>query len=351
MKLALILPNLPPARCGVYDYSMKLHELWPKSPEWVLISSCHGAGWPGSSVLKVKREGESLCRALAELKPDAVMLQYTCYGYAENGVPRWLADGLEHFKKQCPARLAVMFHELWYTGPLWTRARWRKSSQHAVARRLCATADVTLTGVPLYQSELLRLSKRPVLLSPIPSNIDTAAFAAHTGPFRVGVFGLPASRERTLKRFASVGGALADELLLMGAGLESHLSAKEKKLVASYAPARVLVEQNIDARSISLALASCHALLIPYASEELPKSGVAMAALAHGCAVIAHGPEIPGGPPFLNALTELGKAGVGATQLRTRAAETGARGRAWYDANNGWPRAVDAWCRALGIRA
>ena len=348
MKLALILPNLPPARCGVYDYVMKLHEHWPQSSDWVLISPCHGVGWPGSRVLAIRRDGASLCGALSEVEPDAVMLQYTCYGFAKNGVPRWLADGLEHFKRQHTTKLAVMFHELWYTGPLWTRARWRKSRQHAVARRLCAIADAVLTGVPLHQSELLRLSKRPVLLNAIPSNIEPAAFATHAGPFRVGVFGLPASRERALKQFASVGRTLAEELLLIGAGLESGLSANEKRLAAFYAPARVLVEHKTDPRSVSLALASCHALLSPYASEELSKSGAAMAAMAHGCAVIARGPEIPGGPPFIDALTRLGKAG--SMLLRNRAAETGALGRAWYQANNGWPRAVDSWCRALGVR-
>lgn len=324
----MIVPNLPPTVCGVYDYTRKLAEHWPTKDEWTLVCTQEGYGWPGANAVRIERSGDSLSRALATLKPDAIGLQYTCYGYARDGIPAWLADGLELFKRTAKARLAVMFHEVSYDGAIWRRAHWRKPKQEALAKRLCKIAEVALTGIPERRQALQQATEHEVVLAAIPSNIEPLHSSAHESPVVFGVFGLPATRAKAL--------------------------AGHKRLIAALAKNSRRVEireigsNNGNAASdaaVSQALAACNALLSPYEAAYVWKSGAAMAALAHGCAVIALGIAKSGGPPVLTY-------GRGITERLALAnpdvlKAAGFAGKRWYEENSGWPRAVAAWHAAL----
>jgi len=327
VKIAMIVPNLPPTVCGVYDYTRKLAEHWPTSAQWTLVCPNEGKPWPGATAVRIQRSAEALSRALAALRPDAVGLQYTCYGYARNGVPAWIADGLEVFKRTAKTRLAVMFHEVSYDGAIWRRAHWRKPKQEALAKRLCKIADAALTGIPERRQALSRASGREVVLAAIPSNIEPLQRCAHESPVVFGVFGLPASRAKAL--------------------------AGHKRLIATLAKdfrpieVREIGADKVNASSdavVSRQLAACNAVLSPYEAVHIWKSGAAMAAFAHGCAVIALGTANSGGPPVLTYVSEAEMRALANPDVLKAA---GITGKHWYEANSGWPRAVSAWRAAL----
>lgn len=351
MKIAIIVPNLPPTFCGVYDYTRKLAEHWPTRAQWTLVCSRDGHAWPGAAVMRVKRTGASLCEALMEIGADVVALQYTCFGYAENGIPRWLADGLEQFKQRGKALVVVMFHELYYTGRFYTRAFWRNSRQKAVVARLCAAAHGALTGTPANRDEFKRASRCRALVAPVPSNIDPVTHAEdfEKRPMRVAVFGLRESRIRILAPFAWHEGAFANyELVMIGAGLREGLSEREAELIERLSPGKLDIRADTDPGAVSRALASCQVLLCPYTAEEIPKSGAAMAALAHGLVLVAYGKPVKDGPPFVSAGRAISESpSIQVLGDSTQLAAMGRAGREWYERNSAWAQAVAAWQKAL----
>ena len=346
----MIVPNLPPAVCGVYDYTRKLAENLHVAAQWRLLCPSDGEPWPRASHAKVSRDGASLSRALLDFQPDVVALQYTCYGYADNGVPGWLADGLETFSRTHKARLAVFFHELSYDGPPWRRAHWRKPKQDALALRLCSLADAVLTGVPQWKQDLQLASRREVIFAPVPANIEPGPRHTRGGELRLGIFGLPQSRKRALMVHGKLLKTLhrkgvAFTLSLMGKGAGQATPGPEEAALCAKLGAFPLSASEGSDGAISAALARCDALLSPYTCDELWKSGAAMAALAHGCALIAVGTPRLGAPPSLTyrSTTVERLQVVNPASLR----DCGLAGLKWYEGNSGWPRAAEAWRAAL----
>lgn len=86
--------------------------------------------------------GEALNRAAGQIKPSALLLHYSGYGYARRGAPLWLPDLLRRAKRQCNLRIFTMFHELYATGRPWQSAFWlgplQRHVAHAVARESAA---------------------------------------------------------------------------------------------------------------------------------------------------------------------------------------------------------------------
>ncbi len=324
----MIVPNLPPQVCGVYDYTRKLAEHWPTRDEWTLVCPQDGRPWTGANAVRIERSGKSLSCALASLEPDAIGLQYTCFGYAHDGVPTWLAEGLEQFKRNGQARLAVMFHEFAYDGSFWRRAHWRKPRQEALAVRLCRVADAALTGIPEHQQAVREATGRNIGLAVIPSNIDPVTTSAHEGPLVFGVFGLPGTRAK----------ALAGHKRLIAGLAKSSPQIKVREIGSDK-------DKAISDAAVSRALAACDAVLSPYEAAFIWKSGAAMAAFAHGCAVIALGSPKLGGPPVLTYGRSVGSMMSMSDRVVLR--DAGQAGNRWYVEHSGWPRAVAAWHAAL----
>ncbi|MCG3183836.1 MAG: hypothetical protein ICCCNLDF_01945 [Planctomycetes bacterium] len=347
MKLAVIVPHLPPTRCGVYDYTLNLARRWPSPDTWTLLCPDSGDAWPGASVISIRRQADSLAAGLRLAGADALLVQYTCFGYADNGVPAWLAEGLQGVRA---ARLAVMFHELYYSGPPWRRAYWRKGRQLALAQRLAAMASAVLTGVPDWVSPLSLPQGPQVTLAPIPSNIDPLHPCAHSGPLTLGIFGLETTRVRALRLGRPVIETLLDArvdftLRLIGAGAERGISAREMEWLEGVPRERVTAEAFDSPADVSKALSACQLVLPAVTGPELYKSGTAMAALAHGCALCAAGPAKSGIPVLW---LEVRRRAEFVKALQAGAArERGLEGRRWYEEHSGWPRALEAWHQAL----
>ena len=106
---------------------------------------------------------------------STVLLHYVNYGYAPRGCPFWLVAGLERWKKRNPrARLAVMFHEIYASGPPWRSAFWMAPIQRHLAGRLLRLGDHIATSAELYGNALAAMApdcREKIVLRPVFSTI------------------------------------------------------------------------------------------------------------------------------------------------------------------------------------
>ena len=161
MQLIHLVPHLPPEICGLGDYATlvgeKMEDLHSDvrslflacghRPTTVATESTAARDVTGSC------EANSLWRAVTELVNEQpadqvnLVLHYSGYGYAPNGVPSWLAEAIEHRPADCAEyRVTTVFHELFATGRPWERAFWSSGRQQSVARRIAAASDGLLTN-------------------------------------------------------------------------------------------------------------------------------------------------------------------------------------------------------------
>jgi len=171
-----VVPRLYPAIDGVGDYALSLarqlrSDFGVKTrfvvgdPTWFSNNQLEGF-----NITKVTaRSAESLINQLVQAySVKTILLHYVGYGYAKRGCPKWLVDGLLHWKASFPkARLITMFHEVAASGPPWTSAFWLSGLQRQLAKRLVLMSDRILTSKRSY-AELLQ-SYAPGRFDTIPT--------------------------------------------------------------------------------------------------------------------------------------------------------------------------------------
>jgi len=123
------------------------------------------------------RTAEALAQFLAQRKPRRILLHYVGYGYAKRGCPDWLVQGLEIWKRQTPdAKLAVMFHELFASGPIWTSAFWTSAKQRNLCARLARLSTVAFTSSTVTAGILKReWQVETAMVLPVFSNFGEPA--------------------------------------------------------------------------------------------------------------------------------------------------------------------------------
>ena len=181
MRLVQIVPELPPAVGGIGDYASLLAEELRRRDvvtTFVIPYRDHQTRFEGRRNLPgaalVLPQPNALAHRLGILRPDAVLLHYSGYGFAQRGAPVWLLRGLRRWKARSPGRrLVVMFHELWAYGPPWRSSFWTYPVQRALVTALLRLADNYLTSTDLYARRLRRLEphRSPLAILPVPSNI------------------------------------------------------------------------------------------------------------------------------------------------------------------------------------
>lgn len=309
-RITLVSPELPPVAGGVADYVAHLAAHWPGGglnswyvgegaeeaagarPDWrvrPITDDGSGAGWPDSGV---------------------VLVHYTQYGYAGNGIPRRFTQGLQRWRAGgrdtgAARRLAVFFHETWQEGPLWRRRGLIAPAARKCALELAAAADVVATNCRKHASQLGRGVNAVVL--PVPSNIPVSAEPRAGGyermaqpRLRVVVFGLPETRLRALRAHRGFlswlreRGGLA-ELVIVGAGDESGRFAVEGARIAAGISGGVLRRvASALPEEVSAELAAADLGLSGYGADEVGKSGTLAALFTHGCPVGCAGHDAGG---------------------------------------------------------
>jgi hypothetical protein len=142
MKVLQIVPRLRPSVCGVGDYSVSIAQE---------MRTCHGIetrflvgdpGWDhggeveGFAVERVgARTSGNLAAAIRRLECDAVILQYSGYGFHKRGAPLWLLRGLA---ASGHPHVLTMFHELYAVGPVRSSAFWLSPLMRWIAHQLAA---------------------------------------------------------------------------------------------------------------------------------------------------------------------------------------------------------------------
>ncbi len=326
-QVVIISPELTAGSGGVADYTLRLVEEWGDRfrPRFLL---------PGE----------------IELPPAKakILLQYSAYGFDRRGYPRKLLRDLIEWKKTAGGLLVIMFHEIWAFWPLLNRNRFIQHQHRADLGKLIAAADVIFTSTP-SQAEYLRklVARCDPQVMPVGSNVR------RKGPFdekrearRAIVFGLQATRLRTLRKFCEVPDAIA-KIITCGARNTSAGDVEEERLLQ-----RVGLTSGYEMRGalpeneVSELLSTSSFALSAQDELSLSKSGTFMACAAHGLNIISPIADSLGAAPlcWLTSPQELA-AGISPNQLETRAQNL----RAWQERTSSWSLIAARFAEALQL--
>jgi len=264
-----------------------------------------------------------------------VLLHYANYGYASRGCPRWLIDGLRRWKAgDARARLAVMYHEVYASGPPWRSAFWLAPLQRRLAERLLALADQVITSTELYSRMLAAQGARTaeqILVLPVFSTIGEPADDVpwDARPPLLAVLGRAGTEVRAYERHAAVLARMARALRVEEI---VDIGARWRPVPTKLAGVRVRSTGYLPREDVSRLLRTCRAGFLDYPSDVLGKSTVFAAYCAHGVApfVTQHrGAGLDGlreGEHFLVARAGAGGAGA----LPRNLAQVSRTVAAWY---------------------
>ena len=183
IRLLHILPQAPPAVCGIAEYSSLLAKKMKEEHD--IHSTFLAAGTRRGSP---QTPGPFRCFSLPDLTAsglatwmsshssefDAVVLHVSPYGYQKRAIPFWLASAWKQISrsKKRPV-LMSMFHELYASGPITTSTFWLQPFQKVILRGLARASDVMRTNRQPY-AEWLKgipgLSRPEVTVMPVFSN-------------------------------------------------------------------------------------------------------------------------------------------------------------------------------------
>jgi glycosyltransferase involved in cell wall biosynthesis len=365
--IAFVVPRLPPAIDGLGDFTRRLWESLAGRSRWTFLV-LEGAAesrraWPEVDVLPFEACERSLIAALEDSGARTVAVQYVGYGYDARGLPRWLPAAMSAWRARAEERrLVVMFHELWATGPPWTRAFWDEGAQRRIVRDLARAADRALVSTPAWRARLRAATGVGAELAPIPSNIPVLAPCwanGAPGGIRVLVFGMDPVRRAALERHRHFVRALhaagrLERIVLVGGRDRGRSRAPEEGLVRRLAPGVPLEAHGaLGAAEVSRVIARCHLGLCATPAHLVCKAGTAMAAMAHGCAVVATGtgdpaPLVAGEHLFVFSGARRAARALAERLTPERLRAVGGEGRRWYEEHADWPVAAAAWKRHLG---
>jgi Glycosyl transferase 4-like domain len=164
--LIQVVPRRTAEPSGVADYALALARALRanRDANSVFLSGTPPAdatpvedGW--ETVCVPKREAPSLADTLqllsAESNARAVVLHFSGYGYEKRGVPVWLVQGLQIWRRRAGrVPLLTIFHELYATGRPWQRSFWVSPFQKNTARNILKLSSAAITPTDLYKKRL-----------------------------------------------------------------------------------------------------------------------------------------------------------------------------------------------------
>ena len=238
-----------------------------------------------------------LVRALASRRPEALAValshgsatggvlitHLSHYGFAKRGNPVWLVRGLERWIRLRPAaRLIVMFHELYATGPPWRSSFWLSPVQRWITRRLLELCDFAVTTTQRYETTLLRWRPK-VLLRRLPMFSTVGEPALNSRPAdRANVaviFGRVGIEDQLYGKMAS---PLAEIVTALNIERIIDIGPRSRPVPAMIGQAPVELYGFLPADSVSNILKGARYGFIAYPPHLLEKSSIFAAYAAHG---------------------------------------------------------------------
>ncbi len=357
--VVFIVSRLPPAVCGVGDYTMRLIEhLRLATPPTMLVmegAEATRAAVPGLPVEQITADRAALLSRLRELGAACVVLQYVGYGFHWRCCPLWLLRALGEWRRSVRgARLVVMAHELWVRCAWW-KPDWIIQQVHRRAlRRLAAVADQVFTSTEGYRASLADVVPAGRLrVLPIGSNIVPVA-APETAAREPGswvLFGRQGSRVNALRTMAPWLAKLhaaghIRSLTVAGSSQGDAFAAEEKCLLASALPADAIqILGPLPPADLSRLFLRTQFGIFAQTPASFTKSGIFMAYASHGLAIVADNAAGLTGEPHRRVLhpSDLlgGKAGAEAVR------ERGAHLLEWYGTTADWESIAAAYRTAI----
>ncbi|MBD2461879.1 glycosyltransferase family 1 protein [Oscillatoria sp. FACHB-1407] len=197
MKVAQIVPRLPPYTDGVGDYAVRLAGQLLKAHQINTQFIIFKPGPKNSSELEyfpIAKLSEHTTQALLEAIPqdiNNIILHYSNYPYLQNkwDAPFWLVDGLRAIKQQYSVKLIVMFHEL--PTLKWRHFKVLNPIQAIASRRLAEIADTVMTDSSNFKKHLAKWTQSDVPCIPDFSTIGEpeTVVPLHMRDRRLIVFG------------------------------------------------------------------------------------------------------------------------------------------------------------------
>ncbi|MCS4199748.1 hypothetical protein [Salinibacter ruber] len=185
IRLIHITPELPPTVGGVADYtsilSRRLVEISGGEVEPVLVHAGKESvdqievDFPAVDLSGVQ-SADALASTVQRLVADAderagVLLEYSGYGYEKHGAPLWLGRAVRRVCEKSGVPLLIMFHELYATGPLWSRKFWVSLVQAYVIRLIVRQSVGVVTNRSDSARWLQKQVESPVHYAPVFSNV------------------------------------------------------------------------------------------------------------------------------------------------------------------------------------
>jgi len=360
-RVVFILPQLPPAHCGLGDYSMiLLRHMKLDPPPRILVmngaSETHAAH-PDLDVEPLPGSCEGLLQRLRELKASRVFVQYVAQGFQSRGCPLWFLAALRKWRVGTPAaRLVIMFQELWFE-PAWWKPDWLLQKLHRRAlKNLVGVVDQTFVSTETFGQWLVGANapeRIRVLMNPATIPLTSCVTGGQREPGCFVLFGRQGSRIFALQDMAPWLGRLHDaglltKLKLVGSRETETMNAKEDALTRSLLPGHVveMVGPQPDER-ISEIFLSAEAGIFTKTARDYTKSTIFMGYMSHGLSIVSHKRVEDTRRPlcWVTSAADLLDGTVAAPQLGERGQEL-AR---WYEENASWKRVADAYRQALGV--
>ncbi len=284
----VITPEFPPQIGGVADYSNLIAEELIRQGETVFV-------WPPREApMEGRFDRKALRRLSAALDgtalPRRLFVQWVPHGYGYRAMNLGFCFWL-HSRFRRGDRVDLMIHEAFLS---FGEGSWKQDAVAAVHRLmmviLLRSASRVWVSIPRWESRIrpwLLGRKVPIEWLPVPSNIPVCgAGPAPVAPrfsgsaALVGSFGTFGSESRAfleafVPHFLRRTGA---NLLLMGRDSDS--------MAARFAHPRILGTGALAPEELSRSIAACDLLWQPYTDGVSTRRSSAMAALAHGKALL-----------------------------------------------------------------
>jgi hypothetical protein len=179
-----VVPGAPPMINGVGDYSLSVAREMRNAFGVNSVFLVCAPGWRGTEQVDGFRMFRLASRAPGALRdalnsivgPSHVLLQLSPYGFHESGSPFWLLHGLRDWlgREGRGAPLLTYFHELYASGPPWSRAFWYSALQRRCTRGFLRLSARAFTSLVRYRDWLERRDRRKrgrITCLPVPSNV------------------------------------------------------------------------------------------------------------------------------------------------------------------------------------
>jgi hypothetical protein len=314
-----LLTALPPVVCGVGDYGVclnrKIAEDYDITPQLYAPSSDDD---PGAKKAKLRLALESA---------DAVILEYSNYGYQRYGIPYWLLHAISQWKTGS-RRLVTVFHELYAFGRPWSTAFWTSAPQRYVARDLARLSDGMITTTDRH-AEILRSWQTAVNVRvlPVPSNVGEMQVLPLAEPrdIELIVFGLAGTRKRVYlqneAKWERIRNAIG-HVTVHDVGPALNLPLTELTGLPC------VVHGHLSAPNFSAMLEKARWGIVDYYQSTLEKSGVFAAYCAHGVIPIVLRHSTPAGSSLKEGTHFLTLSSC--ELIRKNTSELSRRAHQWY---------------------